>query len=166
MKASDLINKERTNPNLIVCRSTEEYQTARVLVEEYIQSLDVSLEFENMDNELDHLKDYYGPPTGLIALIGDGNEFVGCVCVRNLGNFMAEIKRMYVRPDFRGRGMGRKLIKKVMAEAKGLGYRFLRLDTIPQMESAIHLFKSMGFYEIEGYTSNPHLGARFMEYKL
>ena len=166
MKAKDLIIKERRNPNLIVCRSFEEYQVARGLVEEYIESLDVSLDFENMENELDRLQEYHGPPTGMISLVREEGEYVGCLCVRNLGNFTAEIKRMYVRPGYRGKGLGRKLLRKVMEEAKELGYRFIRLDTIPTMESAIHLFKSMGFYEIEGYTYNPLLGARFMEYKL
>jgi len=166
MKTSDLIAKKRTDPNLILCRSSEEYRVAKVLIEEYIQSLDVSLDFENMDNELDHLQGYYGPPTGLIALVKEEDEFLGCICVRNLGNFTAEIKRMYVRPGHRGKGLGRKLLRKVMGEAKGLGYRFIRLDAIPKMESAIHLYKSEGFYDIEGYTYNPFLGARFMEYNL
>ena len=166
MKVSDLIQTKRTDPNLIVCRSSEEYQAARVLVEEYIQSLDVSLEFENIDNELEHLRDYYGPPSGLIALVREDEEFLGCICVRNLGNFTAEIKRMYVKPGQRSKGLGRKLLRKAMVEAKRIGYRFIRLDTIPKMESAIHLFQSEGFYEIEGYTYNPLLGARFMEYKL
>ena len=165
MKVSDLIQKESRDPNLIVCKSAEEYHAAEALIEEYKNSLDVPLDFEDIDNELDHLRDYYGPPTGVIVLVKEEDEFLGCICVRNLGNHTAEIKRMYVRSGNRGTGYGRKLLRKAMDEAKGLGYRFIRLDTIPTMESAIHLFKSEGFYDIEGYTYNPILGARFMEYK-
>ena len=166
MKAKDLEIRERLNPNLIIARSKEEYEEARALIEEYGNSLDFSLEFQDFDKELDSLSTFYGPPTGLIILSKFEDEFMGVTCLRNLGNFIAEIKRMYVKPDARGKGLGRKMLNKAILEAKTLGYRFLRLDTVPDMESAIQLYLSTGFYEIEDYTYNPIPGARFMEYKL
>lgn len=166
MKVSDLKIRERHDPNLIICSSPEEYGAARRLIQEYADSLSVDLVHDNFENEIGHLNSYYGPPTGLILLAKENNETVGVVCVRNLGDFIAEIKRMYVQPDFRGKGIGRKLLTRAITEAKGLGYRYLRLDTIPEMRSAIKLFSSFGFYEIEDSGSSPYAGRRFMEHKL
>lgn len=158
--------KERSDSDLIVCRDQNEYAAARKLIEEYVDTLGVDLTFQNIQNELDHLENFYGPPTGMIILAKDGEDFIGEICIRNMGDFMAEIRRMYVKPDHRGKGIGRKLLNKAKEEAKGLGYRFLRLDTIPKMESAIHLYLSSGFYEIESYAYSPFSGSRFLEYKL
>ncbi len=166
MKVRDYQIKERTDPDLIICRDDEEYEIAKKLIQEYADSLSISLEFQDFGKEISNLKNHYGPPTGLIIMTREGDEFVGCLCIRNLGDFTAEIKRNYVKPAFRGRGHGRRLLNKAIEEAKGLGYRYLRLDTIPDMKSAIRLYESCGFYEIEGYAYNPILGARFMEYKL
>ena len=102
----------------------------------------------------------------MIILAKSEEHYVGCICVRNLGDFIAEIKRMYVKPAYHGKGYGRLMLNKAIDETKRLGYRYLRLDTVPDMESAIHLYLSTGFYEIEDYTYNPMPGARFMEYKL
>ena len=158
--------KERTDSNLIVCRDASEYQIARGLISEYIDALGLDLSHENIPNELDNLPRFYGPPTGALIMAKDGDEYVGEICIRNLGDFMAEIKRMYVRPEHRGKGIGRKLLNKAKEEAKRLGYRFLRLDTVPDMKSAIHLYLSSGFYEIESYAYSPYSGTKFLEYKL
>ncbi len=166
MKASDLKIRERRDPNLIICSTPEEYREAQQLIHEYADSLSVDLTHDNFDNEIDNLSNYYGPPTGLILMAKDEGDFVGVVCIRNLGDFVAEIKRMYVKPAFRGKGLGKKLLTRAISEAKGLGYRYLRLDTIPEMKSAIKLFSSIGFYEIEDTGYSPYAGIRFMEYKL
>ena len=166
MKTSDLVVRKRMNSDLLVCQTQEEFEAAKRLIQEYADSLSVDLGYDDFEREIDHLSDYYGPPTGLILLAKEKSAFIGVLCVRNLGDFIAEIKRMYVRPAFRGHGIGRKLLTMAIDEAKGLGYRYLRLDTIPEMKSAIYLFLTAGFYEIEDFGYNPYAGARFMEYKL
>jgi len=166
MKVRDYTPRERKDANLILARHPSEYLAAQNLIREYADSLGFSLDFQNFEQEIDQLTSYYGPPTGAIVLTKAQEEYVGCTCVRNLGDGIAEIKRMYVKPNFRGQGFGRQMLLKAIEEAKRLGYRFLRLDTIPDMESAIRLYLSVGFYEIEDYTYNPIPGARFMEYKL
>ena len=158
--------RERKDPNLIIAKGPEEYAIARKLIEEYADSLNFSLDFQDIDSELENLELFYGGSNGLIIMAKANDEFVGVICLRDLGNHISEIKRMYVKPNFRGKGLGRKMLNKIVDEAKRLGYRFLRLDTVPDMESATHLFVSKGFYEIEDFGSNPLEGVRFMEYKL
>ena len=158
--------RERKDPNLIIVKGTKEHDIARKLIEEYAGSLAFSLDFQNIDKELKHLSRFYGPPFGLIIMAKYDDEFVGVACLRDLGNFVTEIRRMYVKPNYRGKGLGRKILDKLVYEAKRLNIRFLRLDTVPEMESAMHLFISKGFYEIEDYGSNPLDGVRFMELKL
>ena len=166
MRVIDKQPRERKDPNLIIVKGKKEHEIARKLIEEYADSLDFSLDFQNIDKELNNLNRFYGPPFGMIILAKADDEFVGVACLRDLDNFVAEIKRMYVKPNYRGRGLGRKILDKLVNEAKRLNIRFLRLDTVPDMESAMHLFLSNGFYEIEDYGSNPLEGARFMELKL
>ena len=169
MRILRLINmklRERKDPNLIIVRGRKEHEIARELIEEYVDTLDFSLEFQDIENELKQLNRVYGHPTGLIILAKADDEFVGVACMRDLGKSVAEIRRMYVKPDYRGKGLGRKILNKLVSESKRLNFRFLRLDTVPDMESAIHLFVSKGFYEIEDFGTNPFEGARFMELKV
>ena len=158
--------RERKDPNLIVVKGSKEHNIARKLVQEYAESLDFSLNFQNIDKELKDLNRVYGAPFGLIIMAKVDDEFVGVACMRDLGNFVSEIRRMYVKPNFRGQGLGRKILNKLVYEAKRLNVRHLRLDTVPDMKRAMHLFVSKGFYEIEDYGSNPLEGVRFMELKL
>lgn len=166
LRVIDMKIKERSDSDLIICSEKNEYDAAQSLISEYVDALDLDLSFQDIQNELENLQNFYGPPTGMIILAKDGEEFIGEICIRNMGEFMAEIRRMYVKPDYRGKGIGRKLLDRARQEAKGLGYRFLRLDTIPEMESAIHLYISSGFYEIESYAYSPLSGTKFLEYKL
>ena len=167
MKVRDYIPRERKETDdLVICETEEDYAAARELIQAYSDSIGVDLRLQNIDHELENLKIFYGPPTGMIILAREDGEFVGDICFRNLGDFMAEIKRMYVKPEYRNRGIGRKLLERAKQEAKGLGYRFIRLDTVPEMESAINLYLSAGFYEIESYAYSPYSGTRFMEYNL
>jgi GNAT superfamily N-acetyltransferase len=166
MRVNDLIIRETGDSELLFVRNEEEYHAAFAIIKEYSESLTFSLDFQDFEQELAHLSTHYAPPTGFIMLAKKGSEYVGVTCLRNLGHFIAEIKRMYIKPDFRRQGYGRKMLEKAISEAKILGYRFLRLDTVPDMQSANELYTSVGFYEIEDYTYNPLPGARFMEYKL
>ncbi len=167
MRVSDMIIPEATDPDLIFVSSEKEYTEAEKIIKEYAASLSFSLDFQDLDSELAHLDTHYGGSMGFILLAKKGEEYAGVTCLRNLGHFIAEIKRMYVRPAYRGHGYGRKMLNKAIEESKKLGYRFLRLDTVPDMKHANELYTSTGFYEIEDdYTYNPIPGARFMEYKL
>ena len=166
MRVYDMKLRERKDPNLIIVKGPRERDIAQKLIEEYVDSLNFNLDFQDIDYELKHLNLYYGAPNGLIILIKANDKFVGVACLRDLGHSTSEIKRMYIKPNFRGQGLGRKMLNKAIYEAKRQGFRFLRLDAVPDMDSAIHLFVSEGFYEIEDFGTNPLHGARFMEYKL
>ena len=166
MRVHDLIITEATDPDLVFASSELEYDEAEKMIKEYAASLNFSLDFQGLDTELVHLDIHYGGPTGFILLAKKGEAYAGVACLRNLGHLIAEIKRMYVKPDFRGLGYGRKMLNKTIEETKKMGYRFLRLDTVSDMKHANALYTSTGFYEIEDYTYNPIPGARFMEYKL
>jgi putative acetyltransferase len=140
---------------------------ARALFLEYARSLDFSLCFQGFDSELQNLPGDYAPPGGtLIVAVVDGAP-AGCVALRPESDDAAEMKRLYVRPAYRGLGLGRALAEAVMSAARSLGYFRIRLDTVaPSMRSAVELYQAMGFQEIAPYTDNPVDGARFFEMRL
>jgi putative acetyltransferase len=139
----------------------------RQLFREYADWLQVDLCFQGFAQEISHLPGDYSPPSGRLLLACEGNLIGGCVCLRKLDGAVCEMKRLFVRPEFRGRGMGRALTEAVIAEAKQIGYERMRLDTLPQqMNDAIALYRSLGFEPIEAYYNNPVRGAVFMELAL
>lgn len=149
---------------LIQAQSTEEVSIARALFEEYAAGLGISLCFQNFDKELAELPGGYALPGGRLLLAIEEDEVMGCVALRKIGDGVGEMKRLYVRPAFRGRGLGRTLTEKLIAEALLIGYTSLRLDTLPgKMDQAIALYRSLGFREIPPYYRNPVAGATFME---
>lgn len=153
--------------NLIQANTTEEIRKARQLFEEYASWIEISLCFQNFDKELAELPGDYAPPRGRLFLAVDGNQVMGCVALRKIGDGVGEMKRLYVRPEFRGRGLGRTLTEKLIAEAKQIGYARLRLDTLPgKMDQAMAMYRSLGFQEIAPYYKNPVAGATFMELTL
>lgn len=137
----------------------------RALFEEYAASLGFSLDFQGFAEELASLPGRYAPPEGVLLLAPGA----GCVALRRIsapGASCCEMKRLYVRPAFQGRGLGRALVRAIVAEGRALGYAAMRLDTVPAMSSAIRLYESLDFHDIEPYTTNPVPGARFMELRL
>jgi putative acetyltransferase len=138
----------------------------RRLFEEYAASLGFSVCFQGFDQELAGLPGAYAPPGGRLLLGWSGSEPCGCVALRPLESAVCEMKRLYVRPAYRGSGLGRRLAERLIAEAEGAGYERLRLDTLPSMGAALQLYRRLGFREIPPYTSNPAEGAVFLELAL
>jgi putative acetyltransferase len=134
---------------------------------EYAQSLGFSLCFQDFDKELETLPGHYAPPGGRLLLAEYGSQLAGCVAMRRLEPGICEMKRLYLRPQFRGKGLGRALADRVIVEARRVGYRQMRLDTVePVMKDAVGMYRKLGFQEISPYRSNPIAGAMYMELEL
>jgi putative acetyltransferase len=142
-------------------------EEARRLFREYETWLEVDLCFQDFQEELAQLPGKYAPPDGRLLLAIENREVAGCVCLRKLTNQTCEMKRLFIRARFRGKGLGRSLTEAIIREAKLIGYDRMRLDTLPpKMNDAIALYRSLGFEEIEPYYNNPVPGAIFMELEL
>jgi ribosomal protein S18 acetylase RimI-like enzyme len=133
---------------------------------EYSESLGFDLSFQNFDAELDNFPVQYSPPTGSLFLALSQNLPIGCVGVRYFDDGICEMKRLFVKPNFRGKRVGRLLAEAAVKAGKFLGYERMRLDTLPTMEKANHLYRSIGFIEIEPYRYNPIEGAKYLELNL
>lgn len=151
---------------IIEAGSPETIAIARQLLEEYAASLEVDLDFQNFAGELAGLPGDYTRPEGALLLGVEGRDPVGCVAFRRQEPGGAEMKRLYVRPSARGGGWGRRLVERIVAEARAAGYERMRLDTLPSMVSAVGLYLSLGFRDIAPYRHNPVPGARFLELDL
>jgi ribosomal protein S18 acetylase RimI-like enzyme len=157
-----------TQTVLITQASTpEQFDQARELFLEYARSLGFSLCFQNFEQELKSLPGAYAAPSGRLLLAYDSDVAAGCVALRKLEDGICEMKRLYVRPNYRGKGIGKLLVDGVIAEARAIVYRQMRLDTIASsMQSAIALYRQMGFREIPAYCPNPMPEALYMELAL
>jgi ribosomal protein S18 acetylase RimI-like enzyme len=152
--------------NLVKAIEEYQYKQVRELFLEYVDSLGIDLSFQNINDELQNIPGEYAFPGGCILLAMSDEQPAGCVALRKLDDNTCEMKRLYVKPDFKGKGIGRTLASAIIVEAKNLGYRYIRLDTLPTMEQAISLYRSLGFYNIEPYRYNPVEGTKYMELKL
>ena len=147
--------------------SPAEIQQIRDLFLEYGQSLGFSLCFQSFDKELAELPGDYAPPSGRLLLATVGNEAAGCVALRRLEENIAEMKRLYVRPQYRGKRVGFALVQQLLAEARKIGYLGIRLDTVePVMKDAVKMYRRLGFQEIPPYRTNPIEGALYMQLNL
>ena len=136
----------------------------RALFVEYGQSLGFSLCFQGFDQELASLPGAYAPPRGLILLAEADDRPIGCVALRPLGDAgVCEMKRLYIRPCARKLGLGRRLAEAIVEVGGRLGYHAMRLDTLPVMQTAIALYRDLGFTEIAPYYDNPIEGAMYLE---
>jgi putative acetyltransferase len=140
---------------------------ARELFLEYAQSIGFSLCFQNFDKELAALPGDYAPPAGRLLLAEYEGQVVGCVALHKLDSRICEMKRLYLRPQSRGKGIGRALAERIIAEARRIGYQRMRLDTVePVMKDAVEMYRKLGFREIAPYCTNPIAGALYMELQL
>lgn len=113
------------------------------------------LDIQHYDEEIGHLEEKYGFPYGRLYLAYCGGALAGCIGLRRIDGENCEMKRLYVRSQFRGKGIGHHLIQKIIADAKEIGYTHMLLDTLPFLESAIHMYRKYGFYEIKSYNDSP-----------
>jgi putative acetyltransferase len=152
---------------VIPVQSAASLETVRTLFREYAASLNFNLCFQGFDDELRSLPGPYALPEGRLLLAFDDDRPAGCIALKRLAVGICEMKRLYVRPQFRGRGLGRTLAEMLVSEARTAGYELMRLDTIADvLPEAMALYRSMGFYEILPYYDNPIPGAAFLQLEL
>lgn len=148
----------------IIPATTEDLDAIKGLFREYRASLPFDLCFQNFEQELAGLPGRYAPPSGQMLLAQHGGHFVGCVALRQIGDGLCEMKRLFVQPAFRGQGIGRALAQTIVEEGRRIGYKHMRLDTV--LEPAKSLYRSLGFREIPPYQHVPVEGVVFMELHL
>ena len=151
-----------------ICQATtpEEVGAIRGLFEEYAAWLRIDLCFQGFAQELAGLPGAYAPPCGRLLLATGTDGPVGCVALRPAGDGVCEMKRLFVRPAYQGRGLGRALAQRVISEAQGVGYSTMVLDTLPSMQAALRLYESLGFVRRPAYYETPLQETVFMELKL
>ena len=151
---------------VVVVESQDQVAVARELFLEYAAAIGVDLEYQGFSAELAALPSPYVPPAGGLFIARVNGDTAGCIAVRRLDDKTGEIKRLYVRPEFRSWGLGKHLIAEAIETARRAGYTALRLDTLASMEAAQALYRKLGFAEIPAY-NNTHLpGTRFYEFNL
>jgi len=146
--------------------SEEQFSHVRELFNEYADYLGFDLNFQNFKEELNTLAEIYAPPEGCVLLAFYKERLAGCVGLKKLRDDICEMKRLYVRPKYRAKKIGKILSKSIIKKAKEIGYKYMRLDTLPFMKEAISLYSYFGFKEIDSYRYNPFENAKFYELKL
>ncbi|HYD29887.1 MAG TPA: GNAT family N-acetyltransferase [Azospirillaceae bacterium] len=154
---------EDTGVSLDIASGEEDIAHVRALFGEYAQSLGFSLCFQGFDQELASLPGGYGPPRGRLLLARVGGRVAGCVALRPLDGPACEMKRLYVRPKFRGMKLGRRLAEAIIDAARDLGYTRMRLDTLARLHEACALYEALGFVEIPAYNHTPLADVRHFE---
>ena len=147
--------------------TVSDIESARALFREYETWLGMSLCFQGFEEEMANLPGKYAPPDGRLYLAFVDDELAGCIALRKFEDGICEMKRLFLRENARGHGLGNQLIERLLGEARAIGYSKMRLDTYPpKMGKAVSLYESHGFHPIESYYDNPHDGVLFMELDL
>lgn len=164
----EIASRNQHSPlQIMPAQSHAQIAAVRELFLEYAQSLGFSLCFQSFDTELAGLPGDYAPPEGRLLLAQYEDQLAGCVALHKLEPKICEMKRLYLRPQFRGKGLGRALADQIVAEARQIGYERIRLDTVePVMKDAVAMYRRIGFQEIAPYRVNPIAGALYMELHL
>ncbi|GHS90079.1 acetyltransferase CD1211 [Synergistales bacterium] len=162
---------EKIKADIEIKSAYDALDAIRSLFDEYAASLGIDLSFQNYKRELDELPGKYAPPLGRLYLARVDGVAAGCVALRPFGDDAradrpSEMKRLYVRPEFRGLKLGRALIEKIIADARVMNYSHILLDTLDRLEVSLALYKKMGFYEIAPYYHNPYQGAIYLRFDI
>ena len=147
---------------MIKIAPADDYDVVRELLREYAAGIGVDLSFQDFEKEVESLATFYDR----ILIARSGDEIAGCVALRHISDITCEMKRLYVRPEFRGHGTGRALAVGIIEEARRRGYTRMRLDTLPTMNEAFALYESLGFHSIAPYRHNPVDGTKYLELEL
>lgn len=164
-----MLNTNAAIAGLEIAQANSHHQVVAVrrLFLEYAQSLNFSLCFQSFEKELAELPGDYAAPQGRLLLATIAGSPAGCVALHKFAPGICEMKRLYVPPQFRGKGLGRILAERIIADAREIGYKQLRLDTVePVMREAVRMYRKLGFQEITPYRDNPIEGALYMELSL
>ncbi len=161
-----MVTTPRANVGIIHAVTPEKIAAVRGLMREYGASLDVDLSYQNFEDELRSLPGDYAPPRGTLLLALAGGEAAGCVAIRPLAENFCEMKRLYVRPEWRSTGLGKRLVEAALEDARRAGHRFVRLDTLPSMIAARKLYASLGFLSIAPYYKSAVPGTAFLQLEL
>ena len=148
---------------IVAATTPEDVEHVRTLLREYERSLDIDLAFQGFAQEVAALPGVYAPPRGRLLLAMDGDAAAGCVALRPITDDVCEMKRLYLRPSLRGKGAGRMLAGRIIDEARAIGYRTMRLYSLPAMKEAIALYEALGFRKIAPYYTNPVPGTVYLE---
>jgi len=151
---------------IVRAESPAQIEAVRGLIAEYVEWLGIDLSYQSFPEEFATLPWRYAPPGGDLLLALDGGEPAGCVALKPIDADSGEFKRFFVRPRFRGRGIGLALGRAIVDRARRIGYRRMRLDTLPAMTAAVAVYRALGFRPIEAYHPTPVIGTLFMELDL
>lgn len=171
------MDAQRSQIELADGTRADRLDTVRALLREYEKDTGVSLCFQGFEQELATLPGRYAPPSGRLLLAMDATEAVGCIALRDITSDLArrgtaisgracEMKRLYVRPSHRGRGIGRLLAERIIAEARTIGYAQMRLDTMHTMRAAVAMYRSLGFEPAERHNDDPDQRTLFFALRL
>jgi len=149
--------------NYIEARSAKHFQDTKFIFSEYQNFIGIDLSFQDFQTELAEIPGNYAAPRGAIILAYENDVCIGCVALRPISDTICEMKRLFVKPEFQGKGIGKELTGRIVKKAKEIGYLKMRLDTLDTMESAMHLYRQIGFNEITPYYHNPIKNARYFE---
>lgn len=151
---------------IVVANDHKKVADAKKLIQEYGNAIKIDLNFQNFKEELKKLPGNYVAPKGILLLAYVDNKAAGCIALKELNSNSCEMKRLYVRDAYRGQGIGKQLVTRLIEEARNMKYEFMKLDTIPGMIRAQQIYESYGFVDINPFVYNPTDGTRYMELKL